>query len=100
MVDYHLLEGDFRKVGHEVTSGSVDLILTDAPNNWHESGAPSAPQQAISTELPASSGREAAVRARDRTIRAPSDYSGEVGVCSERPCLDDFDELRSRPAYD
>jgi ParB family chromosome partitioning protein len=29
--DYHLLHGDFRKVGHEVPSGSVDLILTDAP---------------------------------------------------------------------
>jgi hypothetical protein len=29
--DYRLLHGDFRKVGHEVPSGSVDLILTDAP---------------------------------------------------------------------
>jgi hypothetical protein len=29
--DYHLLHGDFRNVGHEVPSGSVDLILTDAP---------------------------------------------------------------------
>ena len=29
--DYRLLHGDFRKVGHEVRSGSVDLILTDAP---------------------------------------------------------------------
>jgi 16S rRNA G966 N2-methylase RsmD len=28
---YHLLHGDFRNVGHEVPSGSVDLILTDAP---------------------------------------------------------------------
>jgi 16S rRNA G966 N2-methylase RsmD len=29
--DYRLLHGDFRKVGHEVPTGSVDLILTDAP---------------------------------------------------------------------
>jgi hypothetical protein len=29
--DYRLLHGDFRNVGHEVPSGSVDLILTDAP---------------------------------------------------------------------
>jgi ParB-like nuclease domain len=29
--DYRLLHGDFRKVGYEVPSGSVDLILTDAP---------------------------------------------------------------------
>jgi DNA modification methylase len=29
--DYHLIHGDFRNVGHEVPSGSVDLILTDAP---------------------------------------------------------------------
>jgi hypothetical protein len=49
--------------------------------------------------VPASSGWEAAVRARDRTIRVPSDCSGEVGFCSERPCLVDFEELRSRPAY-
>jgi ParB family chromosome partitioning protein len=33
--DYRLLHGDFRKVGHEVPSGSIDLILTDAP---YESG--------------------------------------------------------------
>ena len=29
--DYRLLQGDFRKVGYEVPSGSIDLILTDAP---------------------------------------------------------------------
>jgi ParB family chromosome partitioning protein len=29
--DYCLLHGDFRKVGDEVPSGSIDLILTDAP---------------------------------------------------------------------
>ncbi len=29
--DYRLLHGDFRKVGHEIPSNSVDLILTDAP---------------------------------------------------------------------
>jgi 16S rRNA G966 N2-methylase RsmD len=29
--DYRLLHGDFRKVGNEVPSASVDLILTDAP---------------------------------------------------------------------
>ena len=29
--DYRLLHGDFRNVGHEVPSSSVDLILTDAP---------------------------------------------------------------------
>lgn len=28
---YRLLRGDFRKVGYEISSGSVDLILTDAP---------------------------------------------------------------------
>jgi hypothetical protein len=33
--EYRLLHGDFRKVGHEVPSGSVDLVLTDAP---YESG--------------------------------------------------------------
>jgi hypothetical protein len=36
----------------------------------------------------------------DRTTQAPSDCSEEAGVCSEQPCLDDFEELRSRPAYD
>ena len=29
--DYQLLRGDFRKVGHELPSATVDLILTDAP---------------------------------------------------------------------
>jgi hypothetical protein len=29
--DYRFLCGDFRKVGHEIPSNSVDLILTDAP---------------------------------------------------------------------
>jgi DNA modification methylase len=29
--DYGLLHGDFRKIGYGVPSGSVDLILTDAP---------------------------------------------------------------------
>ncbi len=33
--DYRLLQGDFRKVGHEIPPGSVDLVLTDAP---YESG--------------------------------------------------------------
>jgi 16S rRNA G966 N2-methylase RsmD len=33
--EYRLLHGDFRKVGHEIPSGSVDLVLTDAP---YESG--------------------------------------------------------------
>lgn len=33
--EYRLLQGDFRKVGHEIPSGSVDLVLTDAP---YESG--------------------------------------------------------------
>ena len=33
--DYRLLHGDFRKVGHEIPPGSVDLVLTDAP---YESG--------------------------------------------------------------